>query len=46
MKRKIDNLVEMIKTGKFNNSLLRIKINKNGHIEYVEQSKKVNIDSL
>ena len=47
MKEKIiDTLTKQIKNGKFNNSILRIKINKNGHIEYVEQSKKVNIDSL
>lgn len=46
MKENINNLVKLIKSGKLNNSILRIKINKNGHIEYVEQSKKINIDSL
>ena len=39
----IDNLVKMIKTGKFNNSILRIKINKNGHIDYVTQTQKIKI---
>ena len=44
MKEKIiDNLVKFIKEGKFNNSVLKIKINKNGYIEYVTQIQKVNL---
>lgn len=44
MKEKIiDTLTKQIKNGKFNNSVLRIKINKNGYIEYVEQVKKIKL---
>lgn len=37
----IDILTEQIKQGKYNNSVLKIKINKNGYIEYVTQIKKI-----
>ena len=44
MKEKIiDNLIKLIKEGKFNNSVLRIKINKNGYIEYITQIQKINL---
>lgn len=44
MKEKIiDTLTKQIKNGKFNNSILRIKINKNGHIDYVTQTQKIKI---
>lgn len=39
----INNLVKMIKEGKLNNSILKIKINKNGHIEYVTQTRKIKL---
>ena len=44
MKEKIiDTLTKQIKNGKFNNSILRIKINKNGRIDYVTQTQKIKI---
>ncbi len=41
--KKIDILSEQIKKGIYNNSVLKIKINKNGHIEYITQTQKIKL---
>ena len=39
----VDILTEQIKKGVYNNSILKIKINKNGYIEYITKTQKIKL---
>lgn len=41
----IDMLTDQIKKGVYNNSILKIKINKNGYIEYITKTQKIKLQN-